>query len=198
MTEVKLLAVTPNPLYVIEYAGRKCHGGEELTGKTGERDAFIRARIQEGHESVIEHASATFDIEGISRAFTHQLVRHRIASYSQRSMRFVKVEDDERWHVNTELLSDRSLARYKANKALEFAMETYKMLLDFGMSKEDARMVLPIGTLTGIVVTMNFRELRHFFKLRLSKEAQWEIRFVATLMLKLIRPHAPVVFEDFE
>jgi len=135
VVEVELIAVTKylqgngTLEELLEHAGRVCYRSE----KRGEAGSFLQARIREGHQSIIEHASATFEISGISRACSHQLVRHRIASYSQESQRYVD---------------------------------------------------------------MNFRELRHFFKLRCDRAAQWEIRALAKEMLKLVYQIAPSVFQD--
>lgn len=181
------------PEYVIIKAGRVCYGGSILdTINPG----FIRQRIQAGHESILEHASATFDISGISRACSHQLVRHRLASYSQESQRYVNMSDSE--FVVPESIKNSPEAELVWDLAIHEMQQTYKDLLAFGIKKEDARFVLPNATKTRIIVTMNFRELRHFFKLRLAKDAQWEIRQLAGAMLRLIKEQAPNVFEDIQ
>ena len=191
--KIKLLAITQDSEELIEYAGRVCwRTGLSLTqaGTVG----FIKALIERGHLSVIEHPSATFEISGISRACTHQLVRHRIASYSQESQRYVDMSDPEfvvppaiTEHIGTRLIWDRFVTQVGV---------AYGALLAGGIRKEDARFVLPNATLTRIVVTMNFRQWRHFFKMRCDKHAQWEIRKVAKTILAILYLEAPAVFED--
>ncbi|HDQ72689.1 MAG TPA: FAD-dependent thymidylate synthase [Chloroflexi bacterium] len=186
----RYLAEDGGPEALLERAGRVCYRSESR----GNPGRFLRARIREGHESLIEHASATFEISGISRACSHQLVRHRLASYSQESQRYVKMSDPE-WVVPADIETNP-----EANALWEtFADEvkrTYQALIDLGIRKEDARFALPNATATRIIVTMNFRELLHIFRLRISRHAQWEIRDVSIRMLELIYPHAPHVFGD--
>ncbi|NPV09732.1 MAG: FAD-dependent thymidylate synthase [Anaerolineae bacterium] len=195
--DVKLIAITKylggqgTPEELIEQAGRACYRSEPR-GNAGE---FIRRRISEGHESIIEHASATFDISGISRACSHQLVRHRIASYSQESQRYVDMADPE-FVVPPSVAADP-----EASAAFERFCDTvgaaYRELRERGVRKEDARFVLPNATATRIVVTMNFRSWRHFIKLRgLDPAAQWEIREVAWRVLEALHEQAPSVFGD--
>lgn len=175
---------------LIEKAARVCYASDSK----GSRAKFIHGLIKSGHESVLEHASATFLVENISRACSHQLVRHRIASYSQRSQRYVD-ENKFRYVIPESILSDE--AAYKDFKLLMFyCNSTYAKLRALGVPKEDARFVLPNACCTTIMVTMNFRELRHFFKLRTSPKAQWEIRQLAMDMLDTCMIHAPHVFQD--
>ncbi len=194
--EVELIAITRylkgdgSPEALLEYAGRVCYRSESR----GDPASFLRARIREGHESLIEHASATFEIRGISRACSHQLVRHRLASYSQESQRYVSMDDPE-WVLPPSILADEEARRIWGRFA-EAVRETYWALRARGIRKEDARFVLPNATATRLVVTMNFRELRHVFRLRISPEAQWEIREVAVRMLEAVYPYAPAVFGD--
>jgi thymidylate synthase (FAD) len=148
-----------------------------------------------GHASVIEHASFTFSIEGVSRAMTHQLVRHRIASYTQQSQRYVTYDTLEKY-VTPESISSNVDAKKVFDEALERISETYQKLLELKISKEDARFILPNAAKTNIIVTMNTRELRHFFNLRCCARAQWEIREVAVEMLRQAKKAAPVLFED--
>jgi thymidylate synthase (FAD) len=194
--QVVLIAITHylggngSPEELIEHAGRVCYRSQSR----GNPAAFIRARLRDGHESIIEHASATFEISGISRACSHQLVRHRLASYSQESQRYVDMS-------NPELVIPSAIAGNKEATAvwerLEDTIQTaYQELRATGVRKEDARFVLPNATATRIVVTMNFREYMHFFRLRITPEAQWEIRQMAVMMLKNLVPHAPTVFGD--
>ncbi|MGC9349365.1 MAG: FAD-dependent thymidylate synthase [Anaerolineae bacterium] len=175
---------------LIEHAGRVCYRSESR----GDPAGFLRARLREGHESIIEHASATFEISGISRACSHQLVRHRLASYSQESQRYVDMADPE--IVVPDAVSESPEAQALWDEFMEQVKTTYAELRDLGVRKEDARFVLPNATATRIVVTMNFRELLHFFRLRITPEAQWEIRRMGLKMLELLVPHAPTIFGD--
>ncbi|MEM3730722.1 MAG: FAD-dependent thymidylate synthase [Candidatus Bathyarchaeia archaeon] len=156
---------------------------------------IIRRVTGYGHASVIEHASFTFSIEGVSRAMTHQLVRHRIASYTQQSQRYVTYNTLDKF-VTPPSIMENAEAKEIFNAALELISETYKKLLDMGIPKEDARFILPNAAKTNIIVTMNARELRHFFNLRCCARSQWEIREVALQMLKQAKEVAPALFEN--
>jgi len=148
-----------------------------------------------GHCSVIEHASFTFSIEGVSRSMTHQLVRHRIASYTQQSQRYVAYDTLENY-VTPPSVASNPQAKVAFDKTLEKISETYQKLLDMGIAKEDARFILPNAAKTNIIVTMNARELRHFFNVRCCARAQWEMREVATEMLKQVKRATPALFEN--
>jgi len=198
LIEVTLLAITQylegagGPEGLIEYAGRVCYRSEGY----GNTAVFIRARLRDGHESIVEHAAATFEVNGISRACSHQLVRHRLASFSQESQRYVEMTEPD-WALPPALLENpEAVALWE--RFAEQVTATYEGLRALGLRKEDARFVLPNAAATRIIVTMNFRELRHFFRLRLAREAQWEIRELAQRMLELVRPHAPTIFAEFE
>lgn len=194
--KVELIAVTRylrgegTPEELLEHAGRICYRSESR----GEPGKFIQARVREGHESIIEHANASFEISGISRACSHQLVRHRLASYSQESQRYVEMTDPE-WALPPDILeNDEAMEIWKG-----FAGEVtgaYEALRELGIKKEDARFALPNGAATRIIVTMNFRELLHLFRIRISRAAQWEIRDVGVRMLELVYAQAPSVFAD--
>jgi thymidylate synthase (FAD) len=147
-----------------------------------------------GHTSVIEHASFTFSVEEVSRVMTHQLVRHRIASYTQQSQRYVKYDTLERY-VTPRSIGENGEAKEIFDETLEKISETYHRLLEMGISKEDARFILPNAAKTNIIVTMNARELRHFFNLRCCARAQWEIREVAVEMLRQAKKVASGLFE---
>ena len=194
--EVELIAITRylrgggTPEELLEHAGRVCYRSES----GGDPCRFLRARIREGHESIIEHASATFEVSGISRSCSHQLVRHRLASYSQESQRYVDMSDPE-WTLPSAIAENREGREIWEGFAGE-VQATYRALRDLGVRKEDARFVLPNATATRIIVTMNFRELLHTFRVRISREAQWEIRDVCVRMLELVYPLAPSVFGD--
>jgi thymidylate synthase (FAD) len=178
------------PEGLLEFAGRSCY----RSVPRGQPGKFLKARIREGHESIIEHASVTFEITGISRACSHQLVRHRIASYSQESQRYVDMMAPE--FVVPPSVDKSPQARAVWDEFMDGATSTYHRLRDLGVRKEDARFVLPNATATRIIVTMNLRTLRHFFSVRCEKAAQWEIRSLALEMLRQVYVHAPSVFGD--
>jgi len=157
---------------------------------------FIEMLIKTGHTSVLEHAVATFRVEGGSRAFTHQLVRHRIASFTQQSQRYV--EESGFNYVIPPSIEKKDEARRIFLDLIEHSKEAYKKLLDLGVKKEDARFVLPNAVCSEIVITANFREWRHIFELRGHPSAQWEIRRMAVEILKILKKEAPSVFFDFE
>lgn len=194
--EVELIAVTKylrgngTPEELLEHAGRVCYRSESR----GEPGRFLQKRIREGHESLIEHASLTFEISGISRVTSHQLVRHRIASYSQESQRYVDLSNPEFVMPPSIAQNPESLRAW--DDLVERMRDTYQSLRRLGVKKEDSRFLLPNATATRIVVTMNFRELLHFFRIRCDRAAQWEIRALAKEMLKLAYQVAPSVFQD--
>jgi thymidylate synthase (FAD) len=147
-----------------------------------------------GHASVLEHVTLTYGVEGISRATSHQLVRHRIASYSQQSQRYVAAAFG---YVTPPSLGrqkgDRMAVRYRRH--MKKSAELYQEMLAAGIPAEDARFVLPNATGTKILISMNARELHHFFALRLCRRAQWEIREMAKRMLVIAHEKAPLLFE---
>jgi thymidylate synthase (FAD) len=145
--------------------------------------------------SVIEHASFTFSIEDVSRALTHQLVRHRIASYTQQSQRYVRYDTLKSYVVPPSITANPEAEKI-FDETLERISETYNKLLNMGIPKEDARYILPNAAKTNIVVTMNARELRHFFNLRCCMRSQWELREVAIEMLRQVKRVAPSLFEN--
>lgn len=197
MLKVKLLTYTPEPDRLVAAAARLCYspvGIEEILEKMDtEKIQKLLNRINEsGHESPIEHASFSFGVEGVSRALTHQLVRHRIASFSQQSQRYVKLK-----HIQT--ITPPSIASHP--EAMNIFQETmdqiatsYQKLLDIGIPAEDARFLLPNACETKIIITMNARSLMHFFEIRTCARAQWEIRQLALEMRKLVKGVAPLLF----
>lgn len=198
--DVRLLYHTPDPERAIAAAARLCYapvGAAELLEHMDD-DAVrrvLRTIITSGHTSALEHASYTFAIDGVSRAMTHQLVRHRLASYNQQSQRYVSFAEEPVFVVPPRVAADpAALERFEA--ANKSAFEAYRALIDSGVEAEDARYLLPNAVETKIVVTMNLRELLHFFELRCCKRAQWEIRQAALLMLELAEPTAPYVLMD--
>jgi thymidylate synthase (FAD) len=190
---VELIAMTPDPESVIEQAGRTCYLSSQSNGSAG-RSGFIQRLITMGHESPLEHAYATFKIKNVSRAMTHQLVRHRLMAISQQSQRYV----DEKGfnYVVPSTLPEEYIEDYHHDIKTIQAM--YTKWRERGLRKEDARFVLPNACVSEIVVSANFREWRHIFRLRLSPKAQWEIRSACQLMLTLLRREAPACFNDIE
>ena len=200
---VKLLAHTPDPEKVISMASRTCYSPLDLEGLEEKVDsvdnaAYIRRVVASGHTSVIEHASFTFGIEGVSRTLLAQITRHRMASFSVQSQRYVSVEGAQ---VFDYIVPPRiaALGQTAQDKFLE-QMKTMQSWYDGWMealgddAAEDARFVLPGAAATRIVMTMNARELLHFFSLRMCSRAQWEIRDLAWQMYALVYPLAPSVF----
>jgi thymidylate synthase (FAD) len=194
--QVALMSMTHEPEKLIYLAGRTTIG-ETTNDSCNDPEAvakWIKKRIAEGHESVLEHASATFFIKGLSRVASHQLVRHRIASYTQKSQRYVE-DDVPEFVVPRSIQSDKKLMQVYQD-VVSHAVGAYKEMRKHMIPKEDARFCLPGGAATDISVTMNFRALREFFKKRCSKEAQWEIRAIAEQMREMLAKHAPAVFEQ--
>jgi thymidylate synthase (FAD) len=205
--KVTLIAKTPDAEGLVASAARLCYatGTEGLFDKNTKRAAMIRRLRRIGHLSPLEHAGFSFHIEGVSRAMTHQLVRHRLASYSQRSQRYV-AHDGFNYVVPPQMIGKRVVVDGKPREAGEYFAETMSLLAeryarlnealgDSGeQSNEDARYVLPNACETRIAVTMNARELLHFFEERLCQRAQWEIRLVAEKMLSLVKTSCPALF----
>lgn len=154
---------------------------------------LLKFLIKAGHLSAVEHAAFTFAIEGVSRACTHQLVRHRLASYNQQSQRYVSFTDKFEFITPPAVADDAGLD-VEFTEHVDAAFALYKRMLEQGVPAEDARYILPQAGETKIVVTMNARELLHFFTLRCCNRAQWEIRRLALAMLDLVKPVAPIVF----
>lgn len=197
--KVVLLKHTPEPELTVAMAARLCYSGsgikeleEQVSGISIEK--FLGKILRMGHLSVLEHASFTFGIEGISRATSHQLVRHRLASYSQQSQRYVTATEPE-YTVPPSIA--KSKARKKSfDEAIEGLYKLYSKLVKAGIPAEDARYLLPNAAHTKIIVTMNARELIHFFALRCCERAQWEIREMAVEMLRQAKKAAPFIFRD--
>lgn len=194
---VQLLAHTPDAARVVAAAARLCYSDRTALSLLEGLDeaqtaAFLGHLNQSGHFSPFEHATFTFAVDGISRVCSHQLVRHRMASYSQQSQRYVTMGDVRA--VLPPTLAEVDEAAKIFAEACSAAHEAYERLVALGLPKEDARYVLPHGWETRLVVTMNARELHHFFSLRLCRRAQWEIRDLAREMLRLARSAAPALF----
>lgn len=194
--KVELLAFTPEPVLTAATAGHICYAGvgiDELKKKVSLDYAkkLIKALVASGHESPLEHASFTFGIEGVSRALTHQLVRHRIASHSQQSQRYVK-EGGFNFIVPPKIKENKE-AHKKFLLAIEEARKAYDEMLKV-VPAEDARFLLPNACETRIITTMNTRALYNFFDRRCCTRAQWEIRELANKMLELCNQVAPELF----
>ena len=162
---------------------------------TGAKDhgKALEAALRSGHMSVLEHAAFTFLVEGVSRALLAQITRHRLASFSVRSQRYIDMADME-VAVPESIRADPDLMDEYADLA-EDIRGFYRRAIAAGIPKEDARYITPQAALTGFVVTMNARELRHFFKVRCCNRAQWEIRARADEMLRLVKKEAPALFD---
>lgn len=196
--DVTLLYHTPEPERAVATAARLCYapvGGRELMESlTDEKIRKVLTTIMtSGHFSTLEHASYTFAVEGVSRALTHQLVRHRLASYNQQSQRYVKFKEEPPI-VRPASVDTNPKAAQAFDEAIEACWQAYDKLVQAGVPAEDARYILPNACETKIVVTMNIRELMHFFSNRCCNRAQWEIRELAWKMLELVRPTAPFIF----
>ena len=212
--KVTLLNYTPHPEATIATAAKLCYSNKsihDLTLKASDDDAaeFIDRLMSLGHESPIEHVTFTFGIEGISRSCSHQLVRHRIASYSQKSQRYVNETQFE--YVTPEAIEEDPMTEAVYDETMQIIQERYDAIREVlisryvkrGMDKkdaekkanEDARMVLPNACCTSIIVTMNIRSLFNFFKHRCCNRAQWEIREMADEMYKLCYTVAPNIFK---
>jgi len=204
--KVLLLRNTPNPEETVAMAAKLCYSPADISSlkdkiEAKDQKAFVEKLVKMGHMSPIEHASFTFAIEGISRACSHQLVRHRLASYSQQSQRYVSEEAGFDYIVPPVIKDDREMKKLFVS-FMEEAQKTYNdMVKKLNEKKitgetanQDARFLLPNAAETKIMVTMNARELLHFFRQRCCNRAQWEIRRMAEEMLKLVRKAAPTIF----
>lgn len=197
---VELLYHTPNPERAIATAARLCYapvGASELMETMPDErvQSVLRTIMESGHFSTLEHASYTFAVDGVSRALTHQLVRHRLASFNQQSQRYVKFSDGVPVVTPSTIAADPQ-TQAVFDEAVDACVQAYDKLLAAGVPAEDARYLLPNAAESKIVVTMNVRELLHFFSVRCCNRAQWEINELAHCMLDLVKPTAPYVFMD--
>lgn len=196
---VALLQYTPAPAETIALAGRLCYSASDISSlndkSKGTADKFVQKLLDLGHLSPIEHASFTFGAEGVSRALLAQITRHRIASFSVQSQRYVQQTE-----MNYVIPKSVHALGTDAVEEFEYQMsqihEWYNSWLSKGIPAEDARFVLPNAAETRMVFTMNARELLLFFKLRCCQRAQWEIRALAWVMLGIVRREAPQLFEQ--
>lgn len=219
--KVELIAHTPEPEKIVATAAKLCYSSSDISslkeGLTPEKTrSFIEMLVSIGHESVVEHVSFTFGIEGISRACSHQLVRHRIASYSQKSQRYVNENGFE--FITPPSIQEIPEAKEEFDRVIDDIQKSYERIADLlteknkadliaagidektaaskarKLANEDARFLLPNACETKIIVTMNVRSLFNFFEHRCCNRAQWEIRAVANEMLRLCIEAAPALF----
>jgi len=198
--KVRLLAYTPEPEKVVAYSANLCYSKSDIESTvtkfydSNEIVRLIALLKDKGHFSPFEHISFTFGIENISRVTSHQLVRHRIASYSQQSQRYVKYSEKNFDYITPpSIKKSEFLDEYTAY--IEQGKKLYRDMTGKGIPKEDARYIFSNATSTNIIVTMNARSLFNFFKMRCCYHAQWEIRSMAFRMLSLVKDIAPHVFE---
>jgi len=203
--KVMLISYSPEPEKTVSAAARLCYSPTDAEGllskvEGNDQQDFLEKLTAVGHLSPVEHASFTFVVEGISRACSHQLVRHRLASYSQQSQRYVNEKEFD-YLIPPSIKEDGEM-KALFEKTMKDIQQSYSYFADRLVQKgystesarEDARFVLPNATETKIMITMNARELLHFFRQRLCNRAQWEIRAMAHVMLKLVKPIAPAIF----
>ena len=206
--KVVLLAHTPNPEEAIAMSARLCYADTDIEDiragvESKDQTKYLQKLIEMGHLSPIEHASFTFGIEGVSRSLLAQITRHRLASFSVQSQRYVsRVQEEGCFNYilppAIEALGPEAVAEYdrQMNEMQRWYNEWHEKLGGTRGSNEDARFVLPNAAETKMTMTMNARELMHFFRLRSCNRAQWEIRELAWQMLKLCQEVAPVLFKN--
>lgn len=204
--KVLLIRNTPEPEETVAMAAKLCYSHADISSlqkkiRAKDQKSFVEKLVLMGHMTPIEHASFTFAIEGISRACSHQLVRHRLASYSQQSQRYVSEEAGFDYIIPPVIKGDKKLKKAFQdfmNESQKAYSAMVKILNSHGISGEtanqDARFLLPNAAETKIMVTMNARELLHFFRQRCCNRAQWEIRGLAEEMLRRVKKKAPIIF----
>jgi thymidylate synthase (FAD) len=205
--QVKIISGTTDPINLLYISARQCYSpgsivdcfDELMLISKNDKLKLINHVMSSGHLSVLEHASFTFAIKEISRACSHQLVRHRIASYSHQSQRYAGAGDEgvftDRYVIPKTMYNPEITCSGKYFATLEKIEECYKEMVK-EIPKEDARFILPNATKTNIIVTMNFRSLFHFFEERCCNCAQWEIRNMANTMLQLCKEKEPELFAN--
>jgi len=195
---VTLIGFSPDPEKIPAMAAKLTHSKTkpEDLDKTLNKElkAILGQVVSLGHTSVVEHASFTFAISDVSRSLTHQLVRHRIASFSQQSQRYVNLNESN--YVTPPKIAKNKQMKKAYDQTMKMIWKEYNKLLEMNIPAEDARYVLPNATCTNIIVTMNARSLLNFFELRCCLHAQWEIRTLANLMLKEVKKAAPTIFKN--
>jgi len=199
--KVKLINHTKNPENIVAKSARLCYSAMDIEDLTeiltpASVKTLVEKIIKLGHYSVLEHVSFTFAIEGISRVTTHQMVRHRMASFSQQSQRYVKIKKEEFPYVIPKSIEKNKKILKIYKEKVEELDKVYRELLKQNIPSEDARYILPQAVKTKIIFTANARELLHVFKLRCCNRAQWEIREVAKRMLNEAKVIAPNIFKN--
>lgn len=184
--KVQLIACTAD-------AARLCGEAAAVCTNSQNPDSALRHAVGSGHTSVLEHAVFTFRVEGLSRAALAQLTRHRLASFDVQSQRYVKLDKPEL--VIPESVAESGFCT-EAAELMEKCMALYRRMVEAGIPCEDARYMTPQAVPTTLIMTMNARELLHFFALRTCNRAQWEIRAMADEMLCICRQTAPAIFES--
>ncbi len=202
---VELLSCTPEGENLVALAAKLCYAKSDVSSlrekvSASDQSAFLDKILSSGHLSVVEHISCTFAVDGVSRVLLSQLTRHRIASFSVQSQRYVSMADGFNYVVPPKIraLGEEAVTRYHAQMAqMQIWYQEWQERLGVGeSSNEDARFVLPNACETRLIMTMNARELKHFFKLRCCERAQWEIREMATEMLRIVKARLPALFAD--
>jgi thymidylate synthase (FAD) len=198
--KVKLLKSTKDAEKICAVAARLCYTASKIDDidenlTTDKVKDLLNKVISSGHHSVLEHAFFTFGIEGVSRALLAQLTRHRIASFSVQSQRYIKFKPGADFVFPETIKKDERLLE-KYNNFLKNTENLYKEFLEAGVPAEDARYILPNAVATQIIMTMNARELKHFFAVRCCNRAQWEIKDMACCMLNIVKKEAPLLFEN--
>lgn len=179
---VNIIASTPVPIYVISKAAGTSWGKDDISKKR------IQTCINKGHLSVLEHVCITWKVSGISRSCTHQLVRHRLASYTEKSLRYTEPQEGDDWYVTPPSFFDYGTDHCEEyDNVMKEYLKNYYSAVNSGVKKEDARFLLPLATKTEITVTMNLREFLHFYETRSEKNAQWEIREMTEEMFDTLR-----------
>lgn len=194
--QIELMAITENPEISIANYGKVCYKSEKVDDVESAR-RFIKKRIEQGHESILEHGYATFHLSGVSRALSHQLVRHRHASFSQSSQRYVK-ESQFDFVTPKSIDMDDAIdgAKWFFPTFMKKCQQAYDFLISRGIKPEDARFVLPNACCTEIIISANFREWRHIIKMRSAPDAQWEIQKMSKIILEKFLKLSPSIFED--
>lgn len=204
---VELLEMSQNAIALIYVACRQCYSDKfagdifsDASIDLKKQEEFVKSIVASGHQSPLEHVKFTFAIQGVSRALTHQLVRHRLASYSQQSQRYVKEKEFD--YIIPPAIQRNKAAKEEFERLMIIIQQSYSKLLMFlsqdnvraEAANQDARFALPQAAETKIVVSMNCRELLHFFQHRCCTRAQWEIRQLAEKMLQICAEKLPAVF----
>lgn len=195
--QIELMSITPNAEDVIEKACRTCYLSFHRYDPPKSTRELIKKVIIKGHHSVLEHATATFRIKGGSRVFTHEMVRHRLMSPSQESQRYVEYGKTKEYEFVIPPTIKNTKFEDNFKKLAEETYSLYQKMVKADIPKEDSRYILPNATTSEIVLTANFRELRHIFEVRCAERAHWEIREICLEMLKIMKEEAPIVFWDF-